>query len=271
MIQTITPISPLLKTHIECIYLYSGDENSSVRYLAFPHINTCLSVFKGVTIKRQASYLKIVASETNEICLELIGKYTNPILIEYEGKCQEISIIFKPLGALYFISDSFESLNQKFSNPINNKKWTDFMGDFFLEEFDIVKFESFLLSQFIETKQFDKLHKSLSLLNSIDDKASIASIAFKLEYHPKTFHRHFTKYVGCTPIEYKRICRFRNSIALKLHALELKTLTNITYENGFFDQAHFNREFKKLTNHNPNDFFSVVNKVDGNTVVWKLL
>ena len=53
MLTTITPTSPLLKPYIDAFYLFSANKPDQLSYLAFPHTNTGLSFFKGVTITRQ--------------------------------------------------------------------------------------------------------------------------------------------------------------------------------------------------------------------------
>ncbi len=271
MLKSLKPSSPILKKYIECFYFYSGESSSSLRYLAFPHFNTCLSIFKGITIQRQASQLKVIESNSNAHCMEFIGKYMGPVLIQYEGKCEEISIIFKPLGINLFLKDYTQPIEPNFSKPITEKAWIDFIENFFKHDFDLKSLETFLISQYRETFEYTKLQASLLLLNGLDGNKSIASIALELGYNPKTFHRNFVKHMGCTPIEYRRICKFRNSVAAKLNENNIKSLTDLTYENGFFDQAHFIREFKKLTNLNPKAYFKAVHKVDGDKIVWKIL
>lgn len=271
VLKTTIPSSPILKKYIECFYFYSGESDSELRYLAFPHFNTCLSIFKGVAIKRQASQLKIVESNNNDICVEFIGKYTSPVLIQYEGKCEEISIIFKPFGVNRFWRDLMQPEEPYFSRPLYEKTWIAFLANFFQHDFNLNRLETFLLSQFRDTQEFAKLEESLMLLNGFHGNESVSSIALKCGYNPKTFHRNFKKQMGCTPIEYRRICKFRNSVSSKLSEKDIKSLTDLTYENGFFDQAHFIREFKKLTNHNPKDYFKMVNKADGDKIVWKIL
>lgn len=87
----------------------------------------------------------------------------------------------------------------------------------------------------------------------------------------KTFQRHFTKHIGCSPIDYRRIIRFRNAIEAKLNAKELKSITDITFENNYFDQSHFIKEFKRLTTHNPKEFFKNLSQLDGEKIVWEIL
>lgn len=50
-----------------------------------------------------------------------------------------------------------------------------------------------------------------------------------------------------------------------------KNLTNIGYEEGYYDQSYLIKEFKKITKHNPKDFFKSTSKVDGDKIIWEIL
>ena len=270
MIKTIIPNSPILKKYIECFYIYDGKSSSRYTYLAFPHYNTGLSFFKGATIKRSHRSIEISESTTNGLHIEILGKYTSPVLLEYNGLVQEISIVFKPMGINRFIQDNYQSIASNFSQELPNSVWRHFGEELFSGENDFSKLESFLVSQFSEKQELIAIEESLKLLEKGNEQTTISAIATKVGLTLKTFQRHFNKHMGCSPIEYRRICRFRNSLTSKLNSSELKNLTDITYEEGYYDQSYFIKEFRKLTNHNPKDFFKSTSKVDGDKIVWEL-
>jgi transcriptional regulator GlxA family with amidase domain len=64
--------------------------------------------------------------------------------------------------------------------------------------------------------------------------------------------RQFQRAVGLSPKEFGRVARF-------LHALQLLTtrngqlLTDVALESGYFDQAHFNHEFRELAGMSPGE------------------
>jgi YesN/AraC family two-component response regulator len=55
-----------------------------------------------------------------------------------------------------------------------------------------------------------------------------------------------------------------------LNSAEWKNLTDITYEVGYYDQSYLIKEFRKITNHNPKDFFKSTSKVDGDKIIWEI-
>jgi AraC-like DNA-binding protein len=270
VIKTIAPSSPILKKYIECFYLYEGNPTTKFSYVAFPHFNTGISFFKGASFQRQHSSIEILESKDGGVHIEILGKYTRPVFIAYTGKIQEISIVFKPLGLNRFIREIYQSIAPNFSQEFTNNIWKDFGNKMFLGDDDLSNLESFLVSQFSDNQELYSIEESLKILENSNDKTSIADLAVKLGYNLKTFQRHFKKHMGCSPVEFRRICRFRNSLTKKLDSVQIKNLTEITYDGGYFDQSYFIKEFRKLTNHNPKNFFKAASKVDGDRIVWEI-
>jgi AraC-like DNA-binding protein len=157
-----------------------------------------------------------------------------------------------------------------FSQELKNDVWRKFGESLFSSEDEISKIESFLLSQFCDNQEVSNIENSLTLLENNNEQISISDIANKVGVNLKTFQRHFQKHLGCSPVEYRRICRFRTSLTNKLNNAQLKNLTEITYEEGYYDQSYFIKEFRKITNHNPKDFFKSASKVDGDKIIWEI-
>jgi AraC-like DNA-binding protein len=270
VIKTIAPSSPILSKHVECFYIYEGKSNSVLSYVAFPHFNTGLSFFKGASVQRKNWNLQLTEKTNVGIQIEILGKYTTPVLIEYKGKVNEISIVFKPTGLNRFFKDNYLSLAPEFSQELVNDVWGQFGESLFTCDDDISKIESFLLSQFWDNQELTCIENSLSFLENSNEHMSISDIAYKVGLNLKTFQRHFQEHMGCSPVEYRRIYRFRSSLTNKLNNLQLKNLTEITYEEGYYDQSYLIKEFRKITNHNPKDFFKSTSKVDGDKIIWEI-
>ncbi len=264
------PSSPILKKYIECFYIFEGKSNTSFSYVAFPHFNTGLSFFKGASVHRQNWSIQISEKTDAGVHIEILGKYTTPVLVEYKGLLKEISIVFKPLGLNRFFKDNYLSLAPKFSQELKNDAWGQFGKSLFSSDDDISIIESFLISQFWDNQVVSNIENSLTLLENSNEQISISDIAIKVGLNLKTFQRHFHKHMGCSPVDYRRICRFRSSLTNKLNNTQLKNLTEITYEEGYYDQSYLIREFRKITNHNPKDFFKSASKVDGDKIIWEI-
>ena len=270
MIKTITPTSPILKKYIECFYVYEGEANSIFKYVAFPHFNTGLSFFKGAFVQRHNWSLQISEDANAGVHVEILGKYIRPLVIEYKGQFREFSIVFKPLGLNRFFKDNYYSLAPKFSQELKNDVWRLFGENLFSDKDNISKIESFLISQYCDNQALSGIENSLILLENSNEQIAIPAIASKVGFNLKTFQRYFQKHMGCSPVEYRRIYRFRSSLTNKLNSAEWKNLTDITYEEGYYDQSYLIKEFRKITNHNPKDFFKSTSKVDGDKIIWEI-
>jgi AraC-like DNA-binding protein len=174
------------------------------------------------------------------------------------------------LGINRFFEDNYLSLAPHFSQELENDVWRKFGETLFSGDDVISKIESFLLSQIWENHELSSIENSLTLLENSNDQNSISEIANQVGLNLKTFQRHFQKHMGCSPVEYRRICRFRSSLTNKLNNTQLKNLTEITYEEGYYDQSYLIKEFRKITNHNPKDFFKSASKVDGDKIIWEI-
>jgi AraC-like DNA-binding protein len=83
---------------------------------------------------------------------------------------------------------------------------------------------------------------------------SLNALAFHANMSCRNFERRFLDEVGMPPKLYARITRFYNAIENKmLHPN--KTWTDITYENGYFDQPHFIKEVKAFSSKTPEELF----------------
>lgn len=82
---------------------------------------------------------------------------------------------------------------------------------------------------------------------------SIAMIAHKTGYSQRQFIHLFKKFVGLKPKYFQRIQRF-NKVLEELETCKEINWTAISHDCGFYDQAHFIREFKKFSGFNPSDY-----------------
>lgn len=71
----------------------------------------------------------------------------------------------------------------------------------------------------------------------------------------KKIERLFHQYVGMSPKSYLRIIRVNACIDLSQFNSSCN-LTAIAIDNGFFDQSHLTKEFKRITSLTPKQFFS---------------
>ncbi|ELR68956.1 Transcriptional regulator, AraC family [Fulvivirga imtechensis AK7] len=69
----------------------------------------------------------------------------------------------------------------------------------------------------------------------------------------RQFERKFKEYSGFSPKLFSRIVRFQST--LDEYDAKDKTLTQIAYHCGYYDQSHFIRDFKEFSGYHPKVYF----------------
>lgn len=117
-----------------------------------------------------------------------------------------------------------------------------------LEKFLLAKRQEFKIDNEPVEYCVDAIIKSIGSIN-------IHDLAENLDIGRRQLERRFTAAVGISPKLFGRITRFQNILQL-IENKEFKSFTTIAYEGGFYDQAHFIKDFKDFTGLNPKQYFS---------------
>src|SRR5262249_54989012 len=78
--------------------------------------------------------------------------------------------------------------------------------------------------------------------------ARIAAVAPRLGVSQEVLEKRFRRHVGATPKQFASILRFRRAVAVHRQKQDLGQLA---LEAGYYDQAHFNRQFRTITGSAP--------------------
>lgn len=111
--------------------------------------------------------------------------------------------------------------------------------------------EQFLLSELKDIREDELIVDAVKLIYQSKGTIRIKELNERLFISQSPFEKRFRKVVGTTPKKFASIIRF-NTVLENL--TETKTLTEICYENNFFDQAHFIKDFKQFTGDTPEQF-----------------
>lgn len=270
MYEIFIPQSKILKKYIHSFFVMNEFEGS-LNYLAFPQLGTIMGLYKNSNISFGDNYIKISKSEKPNTQIILLGKYKLPIQLNYPEFLPEVSINFSPTGLNYFFNEDIGELANKEAQLVDAKNWITITNEMYSQDTNDMKIqilENFLIRNLID-KDLTKVEDSLFILNK-NPEYSIIEIAQELNVSAKTINRHFENYVGCSPMDYKKIFRFRKAIEAKFNS-PFKNLTEICFDSNFYDSPHFTKEFKKLTNMNPRDFFSDIRPAMGKEIPYKFL
>lgn len=112
--------------------------------------------------------------------------------------------------------------------------------------------ESFLLSEVKRTGHDHLVQHAIQRIVQSKGDIKIKALLSELPVSRDPFEKRFRRITGTSPKQFSQIVRFRNLIDSYSNNV---SLTDIAYTAGYFDQAHFTKDFKAFTGQTPHDFF----------------
>jgi AraC-like DNA-binding protein len=113
-------------------------------------------------------------------------------------------------------------------------------------------------------ERFQKIFKALK---HNGNSQQITSFCRQNNINIRNLERLYNKYVGVPANTYGTLNRFHSSLNRLLYK-DFSKLSDLAYDNGYFDQMHFIKEFKRFTGGTPKDF---VTKNDSILQIGKLI
>jgi len=169
-----------------------------------------------------------------------------------------ILVLFKEAGAAPFFQTPIHELFRESVSLDNFMLRSELL---FLEEQlaeatedgkRISAIEQFLIHR-MSTAEPDKLVlAALAIIHKARGDIRIKDLMHQLHVSQSPLEKRFRQAVGTSPKRYASIVRMKNVIEQYNPA---NSLTDLAYEGGFYDQAHFIKEFKTFTGDTPEKFF----------------
>lgn len=246
----IVPKSSVLRKYIQYFFFI---ENQNAQYkksfACFPNTNHCLGIHKGNRIEK-LSDSEFEVLPHNNFHSYLSGIYQKPMTVDYKGAFNGIWINFEPLG-LEMLSGTKASENLFVQDAIETilpKSWNriyDLAFDNSNPYFCATRIEEFLLSKLPTKNKFEYIPFNKIHAKHVD---SLKKVYYK-SY--SSINRLYKNSINVSPKEFLNILRFRRSIN-QIHSA--KKLTDIAYQEGYSDQPHMIREFRKYSELTPKQF-----------------
>jgi len=261
------PKNIFLKKYIDGYYfMEKGKSGLPVHYLTFPTNLSIVSTTQNAHVKIREEKITVTPSKKKSIVTDLVVRYTKPFEVIYQEPTNEITIKFKPLGLNRFVGNISDYFTNGFYmdfqpfDDLNNQMQTIF--DTADREEQIEFLESYWLSKY-KTLELSRMEE---IIADIETGQSIAEISHKNNISRQYLNKIFLKNIGKTPSEYRKVFKFRTAL---VHFQKVNNLTELSYEHLFYDQSHFIKEFKSLTNIKPSSFFK---NIDSNKeIAWLFL
>lgn len=112
--------------------------------------------------------------------------------------------------------------------------------------------ERFLINRMKATVPDEMVLGALSLIHKNKGNIRITALMEQLHISQSPLEKRFRQMVGTSPKKFAAIVRFKHTLQAYRPAI---SLTELGYEAGYYDQAHFIKEFKTFTGDTPERFF----------------
>jgi AraC-like DNA-binding protein len=244
--------SAQLQPYIDCYYLLEGDFAEPINDVFFP--DGCVEVVFNVG-------WSFYRNDEKEHWAKVIGQITQPLKIKVEGKGKSFGIWFYPHTFSLFSKISLMELNDKIVHleAIFGADFIHSIGEC-LQNNDIAQLienvDIYLLKAIKKPKNELKNQVADYAVRTIlrhNKEVDLNSIARNCGISSRYLQRIFLEKVGFSPTYFTRILRFRQALNT-LNTSHKPHFTTICYQTGYFDQAHFIREFKEFTGVSPSHY-----------------
>lgn len=111
----------------------------------------------------------------------------------------------------------------------------------------------FLKRKLRDYKRPEIIHAA-QLICKKDGLVDVKQIATQAFLSQRQFERYFKELIGFRPKSFARLVRFKSLI--NNYNKGDKSLTQVAYDFGYYDQSHFIQEFKSFSGYKPGTYFS---------------
>lgn len=257
---------PLLSQHIECVWeLDMLPEEANRRYEVMAPDCTFDIIFSAYPLNLEFTNQKL--SVRMNAGGAFVGQKTCSVKFSVQRPQTVVGIRFKPFAFANLVA---------FSPQINNKTLP------LKQLFDLNAEDKELIRKILEADDFERkvqyceqlvlqiLDDNLDVdqmfraqLNYILDRKGLVEIRelfSEFGISKVTLRKHFLEKMGLSPKVVSRIWRLNHFLELK-RASSCDSLTYLALESGYYDQAHFIREFKSFFHDSPKRFFKQESKL----------
>ena len=189
----------------------------------------------------------------------LTGLRNSPRIISYAANSATLLIAFKEGSAAAFFRDPLHELfgtTQSLDNFIRNENLNEIqerLSEALTNIQRITIVEEFLLAQLKQSAEDQLVLQAIRKIKASGGNLRIRELAASLYMSQDPFEKRFRKAVGTSPKQFSNIVRLRTLID---NYSDKDSLTGIAYSSGYFDQAHFIKDFKSFTGLTPLQYFA---------------
>ena len=189
------------------------------------------------------------------------GQKTDFFDIIQTGQTGFVAILFKPHSTRYFFDIPMQELTNKSIDIVNLIRYE---AENILEQIGLTDchnkkiciIERFLLEKLNDKYiyNYKRLTDSINFIDKNKGLVKVSDLANSACLSEKQYYRIFSEFVGVSPKQFLKIVRLQSAF-YQIQTNISKNLTELAYNCGYFDQAHFINDFKMLTGLTPKKCF----------------
>lgn len=233
-----------LSDYIDRIWC-SNEADVYVKESNYPFLQSELIFHYGEFFSLTGERVSVIKTSNADIILS--GLKTSPFVTEVSGRYSAIGFLLKPhcYGIIkhHIGFDELENITGYLHSLLLGSNNPDFDSiEKLLQKVFRSKGAGYLLNIFQDQVNHSYLRRG-----------AIGKELHTMNISQKHFYNRFKRFVGLTPGEFIKLKQVNHAIELMKSKRELN-LAEISYEAGFYDQAHFSRTFKSFCGITPNTF-----------------
>ncbi len=190
----------------------------------------------------------------------IMGQRTKPIYIEPTGDVDSFAVSFYPFGFANFVDaplgslvDTETAISEFFGTDAAHALEEEIVQAAGVEQ-RIAAVERFLLSKLGEEKTIGNIVRTtVDALLATNGNSSIRTILKDKASKRRQLERKFLDQIGISPKQLGKVIRLQTALRMMLSE-PTERLTDVAYESGYFDQAHFIKDFREFTGGTPKEF-----------------
>ncbi|NQX43323.1 Helix-turn-helix domain-containing protein [Pedobacter steynii] len=201
----------------------------------------------------------------NGNCVELprcfvIGQLTGPFEVEPAGETGTFFVCFHPNGFLPFatfpireMENTAVPLDKLFGKDGQEIEQSILKASSTLERINLV--EAFLFNRLRDVAAVDQIVKStVETILTANGQLSVDELSGQSKIRRRQLERKFSSAIGLSPKQLSKTIRLQATLKVLL-SKKITNLTALAYENEYYDQAHFIKDFKEFTGITPKEFY----------------
>lgn len=244
-------VVPNLRPYIKLICTMDCDGDTDTNHIrVLP--DTCVELFVNYT----STPVAIISDELHKRSI-ISFRMSRPMDVQMRKGAGCLAICFYPGMAYKFFQVPMHTLTDT-TAPLSDI-WNDLTEEIEDElacacnnETRVCIVQNYLLQQLASAKNDLQVAYCLQQVQLSGGLMSVSKLTNDAGISQRHLSRKFQQCIGLSPKEYLRVYRFIQSLHY-IKKYPVLSLTEIAYKSGYYDQAHFNRDYKTYTGYAPGE------------------